>query len=327
MKRIIVWHQGALGDLILSLPAIRSIRNGGANVFLHLISRTDLADIIISNGIADRVSCSGSALFAGFFGADSAPAADLLKPYDAVFVFARAGGDLLETVGNHVRRTLLIRTVPPEGLRMHVSEFQLAQLRDAGIRTDEAKMPLEWPGGVAGMAGKKVVSIHPGSGGSRKCWPLRRYLELVDNLQVSGDLSFRILLGPAEGDSMRHEVASFIRRRSLPAEIVGNERVPAIASILRNSALYLGNDSGVSHLAAALGVPSVVLFGPTDPAQWRPWGSRVHVIRAAYPCSPCGDGYRRCPEQACLEAITPEMVRAAVRECLGGRGVQSGSLP
>jgi len=89
--------------------------------------------------------------------------------------------------------------------------------------------------------------------------------------------------------------------------------LPLLAAILSRCRLYVGNDSGVTHLAAAVGVPTVAIFGPTDPDVWAPRGPGVRVVRAATPCAPCAPPQRQaCQQRACLEAVSVQAVLDAI---------------
>ena len=121
--------------------------------------------------------------------------------------------------------------------------------------------------------GGRVVAIHPGSGSPRKNWPLERFIETAKTLKAKGTVQPVFLLGEAERDM----VAMLVERCPECPLITGLDIVE-LASDLRACVAYLGNDSGVTHLAAAVGVPVLDLFGPTDPAIWAPRGARVRVV-------------------------------------------------
>jgi ADP-heptose:LPS heptosyltransferase len=114
--------------------------------------------------------------------------------------------------------------------------------------------------------------VHPGSGGKRKCWPAQRFAELAARLRAP----VLLLEGPADADACR-EFAEALAS-SVPAARVTGVSLSRLAALLSESRGYMGNDSGVSHLAAALGVPTIAVFGPTDPAVWAPLGPEVSVV-------------------------------------------------
>ncbi|MGH7948376.1 MAG: glycosyltransferase family 9 protein, partial [Candidatus Binataceae bacterium] len=120
------------------------------------------------------------------------------------------------------------------------------------------------------LAPHRFVLIHPGSGSPAKNWPIDRFIALANQLAATAGKAL-IVVGPAEAP-LRDQLAG------CGAPVVTSPPLPTLAGLARLASAYVGNDSGVSHLAAATDAPSVVLFGPTDPARWRPLG-RACVIR------------------------------------------------
>jgi heptosyltransferase-2 len=118
----------------------------------------------------------------------------------------------------------------------------------------------------------RFLAIHPGSGSPQKNWPADRFAALAERLTSGRPLL--LVEGPADAEAAgpTSRLPSAVRARDLPPRVLG--------AMLARSGLYVGNDSGVSHLAAAWGAPVLALFGPTDPAQWAPVGPRVKVLRA-----------------------------------------------
>jgi len=137
------------------------------------------------------------------------------------------------------------------------------------------------------------LAVHPGSGSPRKNWPAERFASLVE--QVADDRPFLLVEGPADAEAAAPaaRLPSVVHARELPPRVLG--------AVLARAGLYVGNDSGISHLAAAWGAPVITLFGPTDPAQWAPIGPRVRVMRA---------------EDGTMESLELEDVVRAAREML-----------
>ncbi len=315
MKKTLVWHTGAMGDLLLSLPSIYAIRCGTGNRRLHLISRTDLADLVLSNGIADSVSSHENGFFAPLFAVDDLPGelSDFLSEFHSAFIFARrADPFFLRRIGRCISRTFFIQTVPPWGEVIHVSEFQLQNVRYAGIRGGEQMPVLETAVIPDTGSTRRIIAVHPGSGGRKKCWPVENYLELMSRLSSSGEYDFRILLGPAEDDRTFRKIAEWTCQRGDALQVVRNRPISHVAAVLKSSALFVGNDSGITHLASAVGVPTVAVFGPTDSRLWGPAGECVAVVRSGLACSPCGEQRHRCIGQDCLEEIEVDYVIAGI---------------
>jgi len=132
----------------------------------------------------------------------------------------------------------------------------------------------EWLAGHCGPP-SGTVAVHPGSGGKRKCWPAERFAALVKAL----DAPILLIEGPADRESC-HLLRRLLAGPEGPA-LASGLSVPQAAALLTQCKLYVGNDSGLTHLAGALGIPTVAIFGPTDPAVWAPRGQRVAVVRPA----------------------------------------------
>jgi heptosyltransferase-3 len=130
------------------------------------------------------------------------------------------------------------------------------------------------------MISKLFIAIHPGSGAAQKCWPTSRFAEVIKRLWEQ-KLPVLLLEGPADSDRMY----DLLQQLPLPPtpemfKMLTNAPLLKVAQHLQQSSCYLGNDSGITHLAAMLGVPTIAIFGPTDPKIWRPIGPFVKVLQA-----------------------------------------------
>jgi ADP-heptose:LPS heptosyltransferase len=125
--------------------------------------------------------------------------------------------------------------------------------------------------------GADLIAVHPGSGGTSKCWPLKRYFELIDHLQSINDAFVILFTGDGEENELRKAVGCYARVRRNVLHAADLELISA-ASMLSHCRLYIGNDSGFSHLAGMLGCNTIALFGPTDPLRWKPMGPHVEVV-------------------------------------------------
>jgi heptosyltransferase-3 len=124
--------------------------------------------------------------------------------------------------------------------------------------------------------GERLFLIHPGSGGREKIWPSAGWITLIGRLLQQPRLRLGLIQGPADQDILRHLCESLDLSHLLPFR---NLRLGLLAAIMGHAAFYIGNDSGITHLAAACGLPTIALFGPTDPHIWAPRGPAVQVIR------------------------------------------------
>jgi len=177
---------------------------------------------------------------------------------------------------------------PLPGDTRHVTEQWLSRMATEGI--DVAVGPpavtmspeevsaarVQWAR-VFGGSNSLPVVIHPGSGGRRKCWPLDRFCELARRLGTAGR-TVAFLLGPVEVERMDRADLDMLRRDYCCIE---DEPLDRVAALLATAGGFIGNDSGVAHLAAAVGTATVAIFGPTDPQVWSPLGPCVRVVAPA----------------------------------------------
>jgi ADP-heptose:LPS heptosyltransferase len=154
--------------------------------------------------------------------------------------------------------------------------------------------------------GQPLWAIHPGSGSPHKNWPLERFLETARELRDRDRFQPIFLLGPVEEETDTISIPA-IQTQGFP--IIRNLSLPVLTGLLSFCRGYLGNDSGISHLAAALGIPAVVIFGPTDPYFWGPKGKAVRIFSPELPCAPCArEVMRNCPSKECLTSLKAQQV-------------------
>jgi ADP-heptose:LPS heptosyltransferase len=191
-----------------------------------------------------------------------------------VVAFTRSAG-VLEALGPRTRRLLSRDPSPPPG-GPHASLWLAQALAPLGIDTRSEPFPLRFTDAERREAETHArslpvgfLALHPGSGSRTKNWPFDRFAEAARRLV--GGRPWLLVLGPAEEDIAPPPDA--VSARGLALRTLG--------AVLARAGLFLGNDSGVSHLAAAAGTRTLVLFGPTDPAQWSPVGRCVLALRPA----------------------------------------------
>lgn len=177
-----------------------------------------------------------------------------------------------------------------------------AALRVTEARVREAQLML---GEHGARPGRPLVALCPGSTNSRaKRWPAERFAAVADML-VERTGAEIVLVGAAEELEISSEVAGHMRAR--PVVLTGRTDLAQTAAVLKASDLLVTNDTGPAHIAAAVGCPVVVIFGPTNPDTTRPFSERAEVVRRPPDCAPCM--LRDCPiDHRCMTAITPEDV-------------------
>jgi heptosyltransferase-2 len=170
-------------------------------------------------------------------------------------------------------------------------------------------------------SGEPLVGLCPSGGNSRlKQWSASRFIELARWLLSRHGARIVIVGGPGE-EALGQQIERGLGPSAINA--VGKTTLRQLAALLRRCRLYIGNDAGPTHIAAAMGTPLVALFGPTCHHRFRPWGERQEVLWLGLPCSPClaGQHIDRCPEcvfdfPRCMLDITVEQAKAAVDEQL-----------
>ncbi len=263
----LVFHHGALGDGVLIWPLLRAWAPC-ALVARH--SRARLAARWIQGVRAiDGDSAAATALF-GSGDLPVGPLRDRLTQARRIVSFLSDGDDAWAA---NVRRLapgaelICLAARPDESRDTHVHQFHLEQLRLAGVAVEPLHPPAR-----ANRDGPVV--IHPGSGGAGKCWPADRFEALVGHLAAIGREAI-VALGEAE---LERWPADRLARWRGVCEVVTSADVIALSELIARASVYIGNDSGPTHLAAQLGVPTLALFGPTDPRVWRPIGPAVRVL-------------------------------------------------
>jgi ADP-heptose:LPS heptosyltransferase len=150
------------------------------------------------------------------------------------------------------------------------------------------------------------MALHPGAGSRLKRWPLSRFIELAQRLALEENTGQLIIEGPAD-NGLAEQMA-----QALPATktiIVQSVPLNLLSALIGQCKAFVGNDSGIAHLAAALRVPTVVLFGPTLPQHWAPLGKHVVVLRDARGCEACASGQGG---HTCLNNLSVEDVLKAL---------------
>jgi ADP-heptose:LPS heptosyltransferase len=170
----------------------------------------------------------------------------------------------------HIARSLIESLRPLGVVAASHSEPPTIRVSTGGER--QAREELS----ALGLEGRPFVAIHPGSGSAAKNWPAERFGALADVLRSRFGLPSLILGGPADEEALTRLRAA----TSDPCPLLFDRPLQVVAAVVRRARAFLGNDSGLSHLAGLLGVRTLALFGPTDPALWSPLGPCVRVLRS-----------------------------------------------
>lgn len=301
VSNILVIHQGALGDLVLSFPALSALA-GKPGVALDLVCQPQWEKAASACEVARRIISSEQPLITGLF-ADppKSGSLDFLKSHQQVILFSFSESLEIACVAGGVPITR-IAPRPGPGVPVHAARHIWEGLTGADLCPPPPPgFPDSWspPENTApeGAEQEGPVLLHVGAGSPRKRWPLERFAELAGRLRKIG-ISSRYLLGPAEHGLLR-ELAGLGED---PRSVVLSDDMETLLHQLKNASALVGNDSGVSHLAAFMDIPTVAVFGPSDPLRWGPVGRSVKVLRPGnLTCAPCFESCgKNCDEPKCL---------------------------
>lgn len=293
MERIAIIRPGALGDTILTLPALAALREAFAGAQLTFAGNPAVLPLLAGGHYADAVLSSDDPTLMPLFVPLEQPSPQLTAHFgnlDLAVLWLHDSATVAENLRRMGARAVIAApSRPPPERREHAGDYLLATLAPvlAGrVGRRAAAQPQLSPGAEQrafagrfwqqhGLAGRSVVAIHPGSGGRWKCWPAARFAALADLLAGRG-IATMLVAGPAD-DAVAGAFTATLRSAQ-PIPVAGLP-VPELAAVLAQCTAFVGNDSGVSHLAAALGVPTVAIYGPTDPLVWGVRGERVALLR------------------------------------------------
>ena len=282
-RNILIFHAGALGDFVVTWPlAVALARVHPQSRVFHVTQRSKgaLAERVLRLESADS-DPGWHALFApGAVLPD--PQAKLLAGAHTVVSFLSKSGDVFSENVAHLSpgvNLLSMAVSPPPDFPGHVTEhllFQLAPWPAAQGALEQVLRSVSARGIATKPPRGTAVVVHPGSGSPRKCWPAERFVELIERLRGEGR-QMRVVLGEVELETWPRQ---HVERLASVAEVIKPATYVDLLDELTNAGGYVGNDSGPSHLAGIIGLPTVALFGPSNPSHWRPIGPRVRIVHA-----------------------------------------------
>lgn len=344
--RILCVQWAAIGDLVLTTPALAALREAHPAAHIGLLTSAFAAPVVAGTGLVDTIY--------------TLPRTSLLRGetlhvfrqirrdrYDAIIFFHH----LTTRAGAYKYAALAYASGAPRriGLDNGRGWFLNEKIPDTGFGPENQAQ--EWLnlvallGADASPRGAKVafepyplpdadfrIAVHAGSGdfSTARRWPVERLAQTV-NMMTAEYQAQVVVVGAAGDDSP----ALIEKLDTPPLDLTGKTSIPQLADALRQCQLYIGSDSGVSHLAAAADTPSVAVFGPTNHAAWSPWSpqGRAVVVRTNPACAPCfyvdnEVGSRTgCAALTCLKMVTPEMVASAARAVIAGPVLQPPVVP
>jgi heptosyltransferase-2 len=339
--KIMIRATNWVGDAIMALPALRAVRQRHPDAKISIVARPYVADIYREQQVCDElVLYDPNGEHRGWGGREKL-AADLRNrkfdvalllqnAFDAAWLAWRAQIPRRIGYARDARSFLLTKAIPlprPGEIPAHEKFYYLELLRRAGWLDqliDEPYIALRVPDAARQRAIETLIDagarphalrIAVGSGasyGSAKCWPPDRFAKALNALLTHNDADV-ILFGTPGELPVSTAIARELQRD--PINLTGKTSIADLPALLSQCHLFLGNDSGAMHVAAAVGLPVVAVFGPTDPEGTAPVTPRAAIVQQKPYCSPCF--LRRCPtDHRCMTGVTPAMVESALQSLL-----------
>ncbi|HPF41387.1 MAG TPA: glycosyltransferase family 9 protein [Phycisphaerae bacterium] len=268
-------HSGALGDFTLTLGVIQALRRDG-HAPIRVLGRSWYSALAGTDDGVDHVASIDMAPWLRLFGDEPASAVDRLlaggAPRLVLDLLGVSDAAIAALRDADVQCAIRIDTRPLPGDSRHITRQWADAMEQHGLGVSIA--PPRLSSETEPNTARDAV-IHVGSGGRHKCWPPASWVQVAKQLQCDG-LDVTFLLGPTE---IEHTPEATWRATLSPhGEIVVCPPLDVLKRRIRRAALFLGADSGVTHVAAALGVPTIAVFGATDPRVWRPLGPHVTAL-------------------------------------------------
>jgi heptosyltransferase II len=336
--KILIRATNWVGDAIMALPALRAVRSKFPDSPISILARPYVADLYRGQGICDElIGYDPTGEHRGGKGRQRLVSALRSKQFDIALLLQNAFEAAWLAWRAYIPRrigyacdgrsfllTNPIRVPRPGEIPRHEKFYYLELLRRAGwldglpavdhitLQVPESAQRYAAMTLLEAGARPNVRRIAIGAGasyGSAKCWAPERFAEWANRFLAENDADV-ILFGTNSEVSVSHAIIANMNRR--PTDLTGKTDIAHLPGLLSQCHLFLGNDSGAMHVAAAVGLPVIAVFGPTDPFGTAPVTPRCTIVQDKPYCSPCF--LRRCPtDHRCMKQVTPDMVETAVR--------------
>ncbi len=300
--KILVIRGGAIGDFILTLPAISALRRNFPEAYLEVLGYPHIVQLAIAGGLVDKTRHIEARALAGFFARGGELAEDLVdyfSEFDLIISYLYDPDKIFQTnVGRCSPAQFLVGPFRAEDDGgVHATQVFLKPLERLAIfeadpvpqlRLENAR--IDEPGGEVGG---NTLALHPGSGSEKKNWPADRWAELLTDLVNMTSFNLLLVGGEAEGERLQWLGAALPPART---QVAQNLPLTQLGGMLSHCCGFVGPDSGISHLAAAVGLPGLILWGDRAEKVWRPPSRMVVVLK--YP-----SGLQQLPVSRVLEQV------------------------
>ena len=338
IRRILIRSANWVGDAIMTTPAVRAIRKDFPKAEISILAKPWVTPVFFNSPHIDQILIYDNAdKHGGWWGKPRLSKELRKKKFDLAILFQNAFEAALLAFGARIpnrvgystdgRSLLLTHRVPRmrSYKQFHQIDYYLGILKGVGLAHEgshpalfiseteriRAQELLE-PYGIT--ESDSIIGINPGATyGTAKRWMPDRYAALCDKLIESYDVKLVIFGGPGE-EALGGQIAEMISERCI--DFCGKTSLREAMALIERCRLFITNDSGLMHVAAALNRPLVAIFGSTDPVTTGPYGKKSRIVRSPMDCSPCLKP--DCPEDhLCMKQISVDMVYAAAERLIG----------
>jgi heptosyltransferase-2 len=304
--KILVIRGGAIGDFILTLPAIAALRWRFPEARLEVLGYPHIIQLAVAGGLVNDARSIEARALAGFFARNGALAQELADYFSEFDIIVSYLYDPDEIFATNVRRCSTAQFIagphrPDERAGVHAAKVYLRPLERLAIFGADPvpRLSLNAPHSTLhAPPSTPWLALHPGSGSERKNWPEANWSDLMQQLLASTQRNLLLVGGEAEGERLQRLAAALPPTRVRVAQSLP---LADLAGLLQSCAAFVGHDSGISHLAAALGLPGLILWADTVEEIWRPPSPKVVVVK-----HPQGIG--KLPVQTVVELIQRSLV-------------------
>ncbi len=335
MTSILVLHPGSVGDTILALPVLDALKSRLHATLLHVGGHPGLVELLPGRSQVDAMTSIDGPEYRALFSAVEMPRAvsKFFQQFQVVVAWSADRDDSIKTALRSVRGVHVIVRSPglSDKTDLHATDrfgatlgdlLPSEPLREATLQATDSdrRAGARWLARHGINKGDHLIAVHAGSGSPTKCWSSERFARVIDGLHKSG-LKVVLIEGPADTQSTE----AVMKQSSSASPRLRDVTLVSVVGVLSQCNAFLGNDSGLTHVAAALGLPTVAVFGPTDPAIWGSRRKNLVALRAESGCRcPTRQTQAACSDRTCFGS-TPEIVLSTLQRLLTNAPVRLAS--
>ena len=288
MNRILVIRGGAIGDFILTLPALRALRDARPQAHIEILGYKHIGVLADKRWYAQTVRSIEYGRLARFFAPNSElppDLADYFARFDLIVNYLYDPDQIFETnlhrsgVENLICGPARIFENAGHAARQLARPIEALGINvvDLAARVFPSEEDREFAREFLAPVPQPIIAIHPGSGSKAKNWPLENWIRLFSPCSRFSDFGSLVVISGEADEAQTGQLEREWKNRDV--RFARNLSLPHLAAVLE-SAIFIGHDSGISHLAAAAGANCILLFGPTNPDVWAPKNENVQILRA-----------------------------------------------